>query len=267
MLFTLLGAMAKKHWQAATTDATPIPHTTTPITNLTQRSAVDFGAASIPLILAQGNGSIIQAVADRNMIYAIGTLRYLGHTIYRAYLSQSEGAFLHIAVADSKPTEVLEFRLYQPYTEFVPLWQTPEDAAAKGVPQPDMALVWSTWLLDNPDPQIGGLIGCPTFYGKPTDLDPSTDPQTPYLYHRTWTPGDGRVQPVTTIEQVLDGDGGTIRIEHDMMSYARPLKDATKFEYLMVSAASGPDGASVVYWLGVDMTPTDLTVYPPATPG
>ena len=144
-----------------------------------------------------------------------------------------------------------------------------EDAAKDGVPDPDLALVWSTWMLENPDPNIGGFIGCPTLYGKLTDLDPAStsDPKTPFLYHRTWTPGNGRIMPIHTVENLLDSDGGTTRVEHDMMSYARPLTDNTKFEYLTISAISGPNIGGVVYWLGLDMTPNDLTVYPPAVPG
>jgi hypothetical protein len=238
MLFQMLSAMAQKRWAASTSSTPPPPRTVTPLADLTQRGMVEI--SSIPLILAEGANSLLKPLPGRNIVTAIGRLDYNSLHFYRVYLSQGDGAFIHLAVG-SDPKKLLECRLYQPYYEVVP-----QQSGAN-------ELSWEFWLKDNPDPQVGGMIGCPVMQGK------NEDGAIPY--QRSWLAGGLRVQPVLATENLLDIDGNNTRFSHTMMHYGRRLNDTVN-EYLLASAVETPDSASVNMWLGIDIEVSDLTIYP-----
>lgn len=239
MLFKLLSAMAQKRWTAATSTTPPPPHTETPLADVTQRSMIEI--STVPLILAGAAKSLLKPIPGRNIVTAIGGLSFLGHKFYRVYLSQGEGAFLHLVVA-TDPKKILECRLYQPYHEIVP--------EKNGKDEKD----WAFWLLDNPDPKFGGMIGCPIMQGKNEDGG--------IQYQRSWVPSNPqRIQPYIVAEVVLDIEGHYSTFQHTMMHYERQLNDTLK-EFLLVSAVENLGEASVNMWLGMDIETTDLSIYP-----
>ena len=139
----------------------------------------------------------------------------------------------------AEPTKIIELRLYRPYKEIVPA-DTDE---------------WAFWLLDDPDPDKGGMIGCPVMQGDDTDGS--------IPYQRSWNPSGLRVQPYQVDENILDVQGNITRVRHTMMHYHRSLTDPKLSEYMLVSAVERAGEASVCIWLGVDLDRSDLTAYPP----
>lgn len=254
MLFKLFSAMAQKRWTAATDHTPPPARTLTPIADMTQRSAINI--SPIPVILAQGAKSLLKPLPEHHVIIAIGRLAYGGLGFFRVYLSQGDGAFLHLAVgADGKT--LLECRLYQPYHEVVPLWAS-LDAQKRGMLPGnalDESLNWEFWLRDDPNPQIGGMIGCPSMPGKNED--------GAILYQRSLASGmlGQRIAPLTASETLLDIEGHGTKLQHSLMGYGRALNETVN-EYLLVAAVESPAGASVNMWLGIDIDHTDLTLYP-----
>lgn len=249
--FQLFAAIVRKRLQAATVNTPPAVHTDTPIASLTQRSRIDI--STVPIILARGSGSLIDIITGSNIVSAIGKLSLpigapsFSHPeqsyidFYRLYLSQADGVFLHLAVSRNDPKTVLECRLYQPYHRIVP---TSKEE-------------WEFWLLDNPDPNVGGMIGCPIMPGK--------DDDGPLQYTRTWIASNQRIEPFGVAESIVDEQGDITTMSHTMMHYARPLTDPKLAEYLLVSVVEtyGATEAAVYMWLGVDVDQSDLTAYPP----
>jgi hypothetical protein len=258
------------------------------LAGMTQRSAVKI--EPIPLIMTQTSGSLITNISGRNIVTGVGKLRYKGHLFYRIYLSQGEGTFIHLAVQESAPLKILECRLYQPYHEIIPIYAcTAEEAAAMETSPPaeliapvgtDFDQIWSFWLKDDSDPNVGGMLGCPMMPGKnpeideitgefkiPLDQNPGIDPATsqPWLYTRTWVPSNQRIMPTISIETVVDVDGGAAMVNHQMMAYARKLGTTEFFEYMLVSVSQTDAGhaeASVNFWLGMEIDAAHLTIYP-----
>jgi hypothetical protein len=177
---------------------------------------------------------------------------------YRAYLSQSESAFIHIATTVTDPKKILECRLYQPYKEIGTgdiidgltdkIYNTAAEAAAAGW-GPDHS--WEFWMLDNPDPAVGGFLGCPVMVGKDTD-------NTPH-YQRSWVANNARINPIIGVERLLHADGHPAQIEHQMMHYGRALSGGV-FEYMMVSKLATDVDDSLMMWIGLDIKPEDLTI-------
>ncbi len=248
MLFQLLSSMAKKKWDKATSPRPP--HTITPIKDLTQGSAIEINP--VPLILSQGNGSSIKTI-DRSMVIAVSEITQHSGRLFRCYLSQEEGAFLQFATSNSS-LDILECRLFQPYDEIVPMWDNVE-------PGEDQDLSWSFWLADDPDPDVGGLIGCPIMPSKNDDLGEDGQPK---FFQRSWLPSNKRILPFELNEHLISQSGDVTELKHLMMNYRRPLK-GNQTEYLLVSCVESNDEASVNFWLGIDIQVSDLTVYAPAT--
>lgn len=117
----------------------------------------------------------------------------------------------------------------------------------------DESLDWDFWLLDNPDPNVGGLIGCPTMQGKAVDGG--------IEYIRTWVASNARIDPVVVQERIVDADGETTVINHTMMHYSRQIDD--KFEYFLVDAMEIPGEAlpSVVQYVGLDVPVANIKIF------
>ena len=253
-LWDYFSAVAKKRWEEA--NAVPPIKTVTPLDDLSQRSGVEI--TDVNIALAQTFGSLIKPIHGRSTITAIGVLDYMTVRYYRAYLSQDHGSFIHLAVERSAPKKVLECRLYQPYHEILPEWASREAAEhelhlAPGSPINE-GLTWACWLLDNADPAIGGLIGCPTIPGKDADGG--------LQYARLFSQSPARVPPWQCYEEIVDAGGNAVRLRHEMMPYGRVLEDNKTTEYLIVSAVQQPGQQTVNYWLGIELSTTDLSIFP-----
>lgn len=209
------------------------PRTRMPM-RLSQDSAVTISAT--PLVINEAAGSLIKSdLPPDHKIVAVGELALYGIQYLRAYLSNSDGAFIQFATRGDK---VVETRLYKPYTEVIPA-STDE---------------WNFWLG-----QQNGYIGAPVVQSREEDGLLS--------YQRTWGQGDQRIDPIIATEQILWADGTRSSLRHSLMHYARTLAAAPQqslAEYLLVSVVETPSGASVNFWLGMDIAEADLTVFPAA---
>lgn len=227
-----------------------LPKTITPVDGLYQRSSLIL--SPVPLLLAQGAGSKIRPISGQQSVFAVGTMKARGMTFFRVYLD--EGTFIHLAVEDTSPATILESRVYQSYQELDIPYELMAEARQFGGSDDQSA---EFWLLDNPDPSVGGIIGCPTMYGKQDD--------GPIAYARTWAKTDGRrIAPERITEYILKSDGVTGVSEHQTMHYGRGLDPETD-EFLLVSMVM-IDGTrrSLNVWLGMDIKVNNLTVYPSA---
>jgi hypothetical protein len=269
-------------WDAAGTQAIQLPKSITPLDGLSERSVVEI--SPVPILLAKGAGSLLKPINGRHMVSAVGLYSISMNddpnanrtNFFRIYLSNDPGTFIQLAVAPSEPKVVLESRLYQPYNQMEMPYNTMAEAQQAGG-SPDQA--WEFWLLDDPDPAIGGIIGCPDMLGKAVDdpqwadrhdvngqlLDPNDQTVFGISYHRTWAAADGRrIAPIVATEYVMKADGKTGRVDYKMMHYGRSL-DANADEFLLVAAAGIDGGSSLNTWLGINITVEDLIIYPSAT--
>jgi hypothetical protein len=262
MLWQYLAAFSQKKWNAA--QAVALPKTITPLAGLSERSALEIGP--VPLILAQAAGSLLKTITGQHSVSAVGQMNHTGMTFYRVYLSNDPGTFIHLAVAQNDPKSILESRIYQPYKQLIVPYSTMAQAAAAGG-SPDQS--WEMWLLDNDDPSIGGMIGCPVMLGDAADdpraNEPGIDPSTLGIpYARTWSANNGlRIPPLSVNEYMLRADGDKTVMQHQMMHYGRALDTETD-EFLLVSAVTNDTGSSLNTWLGMDIKIDDLIVYPSA---
>jgi hypothetical protein len=246
---TLIAAMARKKFMP--TPQVPHPARTPAPLRASQGSAV--AVEIIPMILANSNGSLFGDAATDHTIVAVGQFTLFDGAVryYHMYLSGLEGGFLSIAM---RGTAIIETRLYRLYTEVNP--QTSDD--------------WAFWLDEGTPPQYDqrgqmvspareadGYIGMPVMN--------SLDADGAHPYNRSWGTGDKRVSPLTPIETVVDLAGDYTRLHHRMMHYTRPLTDKIA-EHLLVSAVAEdsiyPSG--VTFWLGIDVDPGEIKVYPAA---
>ena len=167
--FTLLAAIARK--QMSTT--TPPPRTKAPL-RLSQGSAVEISV--VPLVLAEAAGALFDHdLAERHTIIGVGRYALFGIDVTRTYLSQNDGAYLHFA---SKGAELVETRLYRPYSEQIPA--TVDE--------------WSFWLAE-----ADGYIGYPIMQSK--------DEDGPKQYQRSWSASDARIAPALVTEVIADLTG------------------------------------------------------------
>ena len=222
--FRLLGAIAKKRL----TPEQPKPVRTKVPLRLSQSSAVEISI--VPMVLAENAGALFGSnLAERHTIVAVGQFSLFGIDITRAYLSQDPGAYLHFATHGSA---IVESRLYRPYDEVIPA--TGEE--------------WAFWL-----DQADGYIGYPIMQSKDDDGQQQ--------YSRSWSPGETRINPFEVIEKITDAVGNTTVVQHQMMHYSRAMAGDVP-EHLLVSAAATADGMSVNLWLGINLVPHDLTIFP-----
>lgn len=254
MFWQYFEAIAKKQWAGP---APQLPKTITPIEGLSQRAALEIN--SVPIILASGAGSLIKNFPGHHSVVAVGKMAHTGMDFYHVYLSNDPGTYIRLVVAQTDPKTILESRIYQRYDEKVIPYQTVAEATQAGDEEPKSA---EFWLLDNPDPNIGGLIGCPIMPGKFDDGN--------IQYQRTWASENRlRIQPFIMTEYILGMDGSTSVVSHQTMHYGRGLTDSQS-EYLLVSMVGQDGGArnSLNSWLGMDIEVSDttgrpdLTVYP-----
>jgi Protein of unknown function (DUF2491) len=201
---------------------------------LSQDSAVTL--SMVPVVLAEAAGSLIKSdMPSDHKIVADGEMSVFGIQYLRAYLSNGDGAFIQFAMRGDK---VAETRFYKPYAEVIPV--SSDD--------------WAFWIG-----QENGYIGAPMVQSKEEDgLLP---------YYRTWSQSDRRIDPIIAVEHILDAAGTRSSLRHSMMHYARTLAAAPNqslAEYLLVSVVETPSGASVNFWLGMDIAEADLTVFPAA---
>jgi len=117
--------------------------THTPL-RLSQTSAVSISIT--PLILAEDAGALFKSeFPTDHRVVAVGQMRFSGLTWYRAYLSEREGSFIHLAV---KGNELLETRLYRVY-DAIPR------ATEPAMTQDD----WEFWLAGNRNLDQSSLTG------------------------------------------------------------------------------------------------------------
>jgi len=203
--------------------APPPLRTKTPL-RLSQDSAVAISIT--PLVLSEAAGAAFKTdIPTDHKIIAVGQYSLFGNAYYRCYLSNLDGGFLHFAM---RTWNIAETRLYRPMPEITP---TTADE-------------WAFWLDDN------GFIGNP-------------DVQSPEgnKYLRTWAPSDQHIMGYQVIETIVDASGATTTVRHQMMQYQRALNDPKLVEHLLVSATQTDTGMAVNLWLGLDVTPQDLTVF------
>lgn len=148
-----------------------------------------------------------------------------------------------------------------PPVEYVYITYTDADGAHKtGVPkdqieyriEPDESLDAEFWLLDNPDPNVGGMIGCPVMQGKTIDNN--------VQYTRTWAASNSRIGPVVTTEHIIDGNGDDMVVQHTMMHYSRQLEDNI-VEYMLVSCCEVDGRAYILQSLGLDIPQSAMTIF------
>jgi hypothetical protein len=247
----------------------------------------------VPIILAVGTlvkgvaGTGALGVAKRQMITAVGTATIGGQKITNSYLS-ADDAFLQSAEIGSGKTAL---RLFVPYAEVIPedesawawwlksiqKWQ-PRIAYTEG----DVVLYHDKYMRCARDHQSAAMFE--EGYWVPTDdstegyigqaIATGKDDDGGFPYHRIWSPGTKHVDPIIFVERVTDAFGESLSTQHRAMLYGRKLSEAADaatagqpWEYLLVSAVESGEGASVNMWLGLDLSPNDLKVYPasPAT--
>lgn len=234
--------------------AQKLPKTITPIDGLSQRAALEINP--VPVILAGSAGSLIKNFPGRHNVAAVGKMTNTGMDFYHVYLSNDPGTYIRLVVAQNDPRTILESRIYQRYDEKVIPYQTVAEAQQAGDEEPKSA---EFWLLDDPDPNVGGLIGCPIMPGKFEDGN--------IQYARTWAAENRlRIQPIIMNEFILGMDGSTSVVNHQTMHYGRALTD-DQSEYLLVSMV-GQDGGvrnSFNSWLGMDIQVSDNTGRPDLT--
>ena len=218
--------------------------TPTPM-QLSQGSAVTISLT--PLILAEAAGALFKSDLPTNQrSAAVGQLSLMGFTFYRVYLTEGDGGFIHFA---TKGDEIIETRLYRRYPDVngedvIPSVNRNSEAPAD---QPDSA--WEFWLAD-----ADGYIGWPVMQSR---IEDGSIP-----YNRSWGGASAsRLAPYQVVESVVSEAGLTTTLRHRMMHYSRSLTDEKQAEHLLVSAVEGDNVASVVFWLGLDLQPSDLTVY------
>lgn len=224
----------------------PKPQRTRMPMRLSQDSAVTISIA--PLILAEAAGSLFKSELPLdNTIVAAGRMTIWGRSqagldLSRAYLSHGDGAFIQFA---SRNSSVIETRLYRPY---VP-------PTGEIIPQTDEE--WAFFLSDNPEDP--GLIGRSVMQSFDVDVDQATG--NPYQYQRSWGSGNQYLSPLIAIETIVNAVGDTTTNRHRMMHYSRALTDPMLTEHVLVSAVETDIGASVDFWLGLDIADHDLTVF------
>lgn len=243
-------------WNASTAVTASLPKTITPIDGLYQRSALEL--SEIPLILAQDAGSLIKPIKGNHLVPAVGRFDHQGMTFFRVYLSNDPGTFIHLAVTQADPKNILECRIYQPYSELIVPYASYDAAQQAGSYNPQTGeggeTCWEFWLLDNPDPNLGGIIGCPVVSGKVQDGE--------LQYQRTWYQNDARRVPAEVVkEYILKSDGTTGVIDHQMMHYKRALSPTIDEFYLISAATTDGSISSLNIWLGMDISLADLRVF------
>lgn len=253
--FKYLAALVDKH---LTLSAPKFAYTPTPLEELTQRSMVELDM--IPFILASGNGSMVKDISGIHQVIAIGRYSCIGFEFYRAYLSKDIGSFIHIAVDPRFPDEILECRIYQTENTISPAFATRQQQVLTLGENIDEAQNWEFWLLNNPDPNIGGMIGCPVMQGKNVYDAEGNIAYDPPQYIRSWVEGNQRIEPVQVTETVVDLNGNVTVFNHSMMHYGRGLSENIG-EYLFVSAVETDDTADVNMWIGLDINPNDLKIF------
>jgi hypothetical protein len=252
---TLIAAMAKKKFMP--TPQVPHPARTPAPLRASQGSALEIEI--IPMILAKANGGLIGDVPTDHTVVAVGQFTLFDGAVryYHIYLSGLNGGFLSIGM---RGTAIIETRLYRLYTEV-----NPSDSEE-----------WAFWL-DSGEPAhdeyATGFGGIPVkvgttpareadgYIGMPVMNSLDADGSKPF--NRSWGSGDKRIEPFTPIETVVDLAGDYTRLHHRMMHYTRPLTDKIA-EHLLVSAVAEdsiyPSG--VILWLGMDVDPGELKVFP-----
>lgn len=232
------GVIAQKQAEQAPKPARTI--TATPL-RLAQGSRLNI--QPMGLLLANGQGSIFRNVTlDNHQVVAVGTFG-LFNTVryYHVYLSGLEGGYLALAVNNAN--KLIESRLYRLYTEV----------------NPTSIEEWKFWLVEgqrnvsDDDGYIGKL------YANSLDED------GPVEYTRDWGGNAPRMDPLTPIEVLVDINGGQTRLHHRLMQYSRPLSGDNKIaEHLRVSAMAenSTDPSGVTFWVGIDVDPGEIQVFP-----
>lgn len=227
---SLVAAMARKKFMPTPQLLRP-PRTPAPL-RASQGSAVTVEL--VPIILANSNGALFGEVPTDHTVVAVGSFTLFSGAVryYHIYLSGLNGGFLSLAM---RGTAIVETRLYRVYTEIIP-------------PSSDE---WAFWLDDD------GYIGKSVATVLPADGS--------HAFARSWAGGDQRVAPFTPLEPVVDIAGEFTQLHHNMMHYSRALTDKIA-EHLLVSAIAEnstiPSG--VTLWLGIDIEPSEIKVYPAA---
>ena len=231
--------MTFSSWMRHVIDIKTAPEAPKPVRTMTPMQLSQGSAMTIsmtPLILADAAGALFKSdfpTSQRSA--AVGQLSLMGFTFYRVYLTEGDGGFLHFA---TRGEEIIETRLYRRYAD-----ENGEDVI------PTSTEDWAFWLAD-----ADGYIGEPVMQSR--DVDGGLQ------YIRSWGgTSTAHLAPYQAVESVVNEAGLTTTLRHRMMHYSRRLTDATLAEHLLVSAVEGDNVASVVFWLGLDLQPSDLTVY------
>jgi hypothetical protein len=178
-----------------------------------------------PFILLDGAIDVPWPGAQCTVI-AHGKMDVAGTPVHRFYLDNAGKLAGMLQVVDKE-----ECRLFRPLDEVYP-------ASAEE---------WGFWLDDD-----DGYIGYPQFDAKGT------------LYQRIWSPGTGRIIPLTFTETLEQADGNRSFARHTAMLYGRPVECAGggRWEYLLVSAIEAGDGTAWVdLMLGLDLDPAMVKAY------
>lgn len=176
--------------------------------------------------LLLGPDTALRTPPARTDVEAVSTLVGTSATIYRLYLSGTEGAFVEVSL--DKSGQPSGARYFAPLDEVHPA----DDGE------------WDFWLNDDE-----GMIGWHEFQAK--------DGKT---YGRMWAQGGDRVDPIgfTETRERVDGTG-----QRDLkaMLYGREtgLKaPAPTAEYLLVAATDTGSEAWVELFTGIDINPASL---------
>jgi hypothetical protein len=186
-----------------------------------------------------GDALKIKYPGSGSIVVSYGTFPMGKSMVHRFYLGSTEHVYMLQVVTDQKKA-VEECKLFMSYDELYP-----ED--------------WDFWLSER-----DGYIGLDLFQTKDGAR-----------YDRVWQNPDARViveqdehgnqlariPPVEILETVYADPYGeqTETVKYDSMLYGRHLNDSVD-EYLLVSAVSEKDGASVQIMTGIPLEPTTIKV-------
>jgi len=194
----------------------------------------------VPLILAEGAGSIIKDIKKSAVIDSIGFYIQGDMRVFRAYFDD-ENCFVEVPVKLSDPENPIHIRIFKTLNE------------------------------DFPDPGLRNLL-----LGEDEDDEPLigwfkfqiNDPEM--VYDRTWMAGTNvptSVKPFNFVETLMDKSKQEIQHdEHSIMLYQRDLTD-TLTEYLytdfvLQKRLDGQQAEVFRTFVGLEISQGEIDIYP-----
>ena len=186
-------------------------------------------------VLQEVSGGVMPAFAAAQSVVSVGRMTHSGQEWVRSYLSGGK-AFIETVPDPRDRTKATQVRLWVEEREIMPT--TAQD--------------WQALL----DPTTG-ILGYNAF-----QLDPSPTLPKAVVYGRAWSPaGPEMVPPVDAVESVADDRGTSGSVRHSLMLYSRKLSDGSP-EYVLADVMRTDDTAFLDVFVGMDISPSQMTVMP-----